>query len=300
MRHVPDCLRTAVALAGVLLLALPGRGQAEEVPEQAITPMETVVAAAPPASEPKPEEPARIKDNLFLLEEAYNQEPGVIQHISVFQYLTKSNAFGYSFTDEWPVGSDLHQLSLTLGFGRADGSSNVGVADTMINYRIQALGLGGEGIVAMAPRLSLIIPTGNYQDGMGRRVVGFQVGIPLSLELGRYFSAHFNLGATISPGVGVWGGPEGIAVDANAGAAIVFEPLSWMNALVEVAYNTTEDIGEAGRTRSHSLVVNPGLRFAIDVGSLQIVPGISVPMQVLEKEGFEVGVLGYLSFEHPF
>jgi hypothetical protein len=30
------------------------------------------------------------------------------------------------------------------------------------------------------------------------------------------------------------------------------------------------------------------------------VPCISVPRQVIDASGFEVGVLGYLSFEHPF
>ena len=44
----------------------------------------------------------RIEDNSFLIEEAYNQDPGVIQHISNFLYL-KQNTWIYTFTDEWPV-----------------------------------------------------------------------------------------------------------------------------------------------------------------------------------------------------
>lgn len=33
------------------------------------------------------EEPKKIQDNSFLIEEAYNQEDGVIQHIQTFQYM---------------------------------------------------------------------------------------------------------------------------------------------------------------------------------------------------------------------
>ena len=54
----------------------------------------------------------RIEDNSFLLEEAYNQEAGVIQHISTFQY-DLMRFWNYSFTQEWPVPNQKHQLSFT-------------------------------------------------------------------------------------------------------------------------------------------------------------------------------------------
>ena len=44
-----------------------------------------------------------VSDNSFLVEEAYNQEAGVVQHISVFQRGTQSGDWAYSFTEEWPV-----------------------------------------------------------------------------------------------------------------------------------------------------------------------------------------------------
>lgn len=56
----------------------------------------------------------KIMDNSFLIEEAYNQEDGVIQHIQTFQYLQKSKTWGYSFTEEWPVPGQTHQLSFTI------------------------------------------------------------------------------------------------------------------------------------------------------------------------------------------
>lgn len=35
----------------------------------------------------------KIRDNSFLLEAAYNQEAGVIQHIQAFQYMRDNPAF---------------------------------------------------------------------------------------------------------------------------------------------------------------------------------------------------------------
>ena len=55
-----------------------------------------------------------IQDNSFLVEEAYNQEDGVVQHISFFQYLP-STGWAFTQTDEWPLRTIKHQLSLTTG-----------------------------------------------------------------------------------------------------------------------------------------------------------------------------------------
>ena len=60
------------------------------------------------------EETKKIQDNSFLIEEAYNQEPGVVQHINTFMYLKKSKSWIYTFTQEWPVPKETHQLSYTI------------------------------------------------------------------------------------------------------------------------------------------------------------------------------------------
>ena len=57
---------------------------------------------------------APIQDNSFLVEEAYNQEDGVVQHISSFERLTNSHDWVYTQTDEWPLRSLRHQVSPIL------------------------------------------------------------------------------------------------------------------------------------------------------------------------------------------
>lgn len=61
--------------------------------------------------EPRPIE--GIEDNSFLIEEAYNQEQGVVQHIFNAAHISDSRRQGWSFnfTQEWPVFSSDHQFS---------------------------------------------------------------------------------------------------------------------------------------------------------------------------------------------
>jgi len=78
-------------------------------------------------------------NNSFLIEEAYNQEDGVIQHISTFERLTNSRDWVYTQTDEWPLRTYKHQLSVTLGATHAGSfaGSGAGWGDTAFNYRYQ-------------------------------------------------------------------------------------------------------------------------------------------------------------------
>src|ERR1700751_5429940 len=74
----------------------------------------SVGCTAQEAASQTPNEPG-IQDNSFLVEEAYNQNFGVVQHISSFTRFWDSKDWVYTFTQEWPVPGDVrHQLSYTL------------------------------------------------------------------------------------------------------------------------------------------------------------------------------------------
>lgn len=306
IREVPICWRglarrTAKPLAltvGLLGAVLSVRSARADETAGSLQVDGAVMQEALAPSEPGTE---RIRDNLFLLEEAYNQEPGVIQHISVFQYETRAKAWVYSFTEEWPVPDDLNQLSVTLNLGGAQADGSTGLSDLLLNYRFQAMGRGGKGWIAMAPRLSLVLPTGDPAKTTGHGSIGLQANLPVSMEVGRYFTVHLNAGATVTPGARSPSGRAATAVDANLGAALVWQPAKWINPLLEVAYTTTDEIGDDSSTRAHALTISPGVRFALDhrQTGLQVVPGIAVPVQVLPAGGIEAAALAYLSFEHP-
>ncbi|MGA9814443.1 MAG: hypothetical protein WBQ64_16785, partial [Terriglobales bacterium] len=84
---------SALVFAAIVLLSVTSLGQQD------------------PASTTTP----GIQDNSFLVEEAYNQNFGVVQHISSFTRFFDSKDWNYSFTQEWPApGDERHQLSYTL------------------------------------------------------------------------------------------------------------------------------------------------------------------------------------------
>src|SRR5689334_18063846 len=86
-----------------------------------------------------------IQDNSFLIEEAYNQEFGVVQHINTFMRLFGSKDWIYTFTQEWPLPADpRHQLSYTLALTRCGAFSRegAGIGDALLNYRYQLVGNG--------------------------------------------------------------------------------------------------------------------------------------------------------------
>ena len=248
------------------------------------------------------DEPKAIQDNSFLVEEAYNQEDGVIQHIQSFQRLANSRDWVYSLTDEWPVRTLKHQLSISLlaTHSGAYPTSGGGWGDTALNYRYQAIG-SGTTRVAFAPRLSVILPTGNSSIGRGAGGFGMQTNLPLSVVLSKKFVTHWNAGATWAPHAKNDLGNRAGIVGVNLGQSVVWLAKPRFNALVETVWNSSEDVVGPGKTeRSRDLFVSPGVRGAFNFKSgLQIVPGFAVPIGAGPSAG-EKGVIIYLSFEHPF
>jgi DtxR family Mn-dependent transcriptional regulator len=78
-------------------------------------------------------EPFKITDNSFLVEEAFNQDRGVFQNIFGMTHI--SGTWATTFTQEWPVPGQTHQLSYTLLF--VNDHHRSGLGDTLINYRYQ-------------------------------------------------------------------------------------------------------------------------------------------------------------------
>ncbi len=240
-----------------------------------------------------------IQDNSFLIEEAYNQEPGVIQHISSFNRSKQTGAWAYSLTEEWPVLGQTHQASVTLNFADLQGPNGRGIGDVLLNYRLQAVG-DGEKPVAFAPRLSLVLPTGDASRGLGGGGAGLEVNLPLSVVLADRFVSHFNLGGRYVPSARTDSGGSGELTTFSIGQSLIWLAHQNFNFMVEMLYSLTDIAARSGSVRTESLIVNPGVRAAINFASgLQIVPGIAMPVGVGPSRG-QTGLFFYLSFEHPF
>jgi Putative MetA-pathway of phenol degradation len=235
----------------------------------------------------------RIEDNSFLIEEAYNQDPGVIQHISAFQYM-KGNTWIYTFTDEWPVPGRKHQLSTTIPLLN---NGETGLGDLAINYRYQAIFTNR---FAFSPRFSLLLPSGNYKKGLGEGVPGYQLSLPFSYLLSRKIATHYNLGVTFTPDAKRADGSRYNQTIYNWGLSIILLLNKNFNFMFEVVGNTTLiKTPNTTTTTSGSLFINPGIRYAFNFKSgLQIVPGLALPIGLGSSKGAS-GLFAYLSFEHP-
>jgi hypothetical protein len=241
-----------------------------------------------------------IADNSFLIEEAYNQDAGTVQHISTFSRTTAGD-WAYGFTDEWAVRGQHHQLSATIPLARVAGDSTSawGLGDVALHYRYQIAGVEG-GRIAIAPRITIIAATGNASRGLGVGAMSVQTMLPVSIVTGSFVN-HLNAGMTRI------GRPSTRTADATPtmaytlGHSLVWLATQRVNLLVESVWTSTSLVDAAGvRSRERQMVVSPGVRWSYNLPhDLQIVPGVAVPIGVGPSRG-DRSVFLYLSFEHPY
>ena len=233
----------------------------------------------PPAA-PASAQDEHIADNSFLIEEAYNQEAGVVQHISTFAREEVGGSWEYGLTQEWPLGGMRHQVSYTVPVVRPNGFGT-GLGDVLLHYRFQLLG-DAESSLHAAPRLSLVLPTGSEENGRGSGAVGVQANFPVSAIVSNAVAVHSNTGLVLE-------GESG-AVDARIGASGVLRVRRWINFMLETVWTSAdEDV----------VLLNPGVRWAFDLTEgFQVVPGLGYTIAV--GPGASDLLFLYLSFEHPF
>ena len=254
-----------------------------------------ILLIAPALAGAQSSSPPVVQDNSFLMEEAYNQETGIVQHIFTFRTFRGSSDFDGAFTQEWPVGSIRHQLSYDLPLVRL--GDETGVGDISLNYRYQLKGTGDTQL-AISPRFSVSLPTGDWKRGRGAGAAGFEAAVPVSYVISPLFTTHTNIDAGFTPSARNFSGARANAFGISLGQSLIFTPNQRVQPLVEIVYSREQEVVATDKTEwTDDLVVSPGVRAAFNFASgLQIVPGIAVPLGRHDERG----VFFYLSFEHPF
>jgi hypothetical protein len=249
-----------------------------------------------------------VEDNSFLIEEAYNQEPGVVQHVFTAVYSRSRHRRGWSFdfTQEWPIFSEDHQFSYSIPSTRLrdGGEKQNGIGDVVLSYRYQLLEEGPIG-PAVAPRFGLVLPSGNRDKGTGNGVVGYEWQIPVSKKLSPRWAAHANAGVAYLPGVrarlesGL--SPRRSLVSYSLGGSAVFAFSARVHGLLEWVGNWEAGIDDNGKEeRLFQSILSPGIRAGlINEEKLQTVLGIGFPVG-LNRAADNFGVFLYLSLEHGF
>jgi hypothetical protein len=237
--------------------------------------------------------PFEITDNSFFVEEAFNQEPGIFQNIFGVAF-DGDGQWGFAFTQEWPVFSQTHQISYTVGV--LDAGVGAGFGDSFVHYRWQATSETASR-PAFSPRISLILPTGRVSHGRGNGNAGWELNLPFSKQF-RNLYLHWNAGVTHLPAAEVDEAEHNLLTPRVAGSAIVrVRPM--LNLMLEsvVAWNEQAGAGVTGRQRS--LTVLPGFRTGWNTGAAQTIVGFAVPVTFSGGES-SVGGFAYLSYELPF
>lgn len=221
----------------------------QDKPAKSSRKAKSVGAATPDSAQAVKVDTPSIQDNSFLIEEAYNQEDGIIQHISLFQHSLVSDDWVYTLTDEWSVRGEKHQLSFSVSWLDVSGFANSGIGwgDTALNYRYQLIG-DGAAKVAVAPRFTLLFPSGDWRVGHGSGGVGLQTSLPVSIQHGQRLATHWNAGATRIFHARDSDGHKAGTVGVNLGQSFVWLASSRFNALLETTWNSSELIVSNGRT----------------------------------------------------
>jgi hypothetical protein len=215
-----------------------------------------------------------ITDNSFLVEEAFNQETNVVQNILTWTR-ARDGAWNASFTQEWPAPGMTHQLSYTLVY--VNNGDARGIGDAILNYRYQ-LTTETERGPAIAPRLSVVLPTGRASDGLGGGTAGLQVLVPASKQFGNLY-VHANIGYTWLPSVQRTG---------VAAASGIWRVSQMFNLMLEGVVALHE-----------SVIISPGFRRGWNFGDKQLVVGAAVPITRADGRS-TAALLTYFSYELPF
>ena len=250
-------------------------------------------APAPASPAPPPagkDAPWAITDNSFLVEEAFNQDPKVVQNIVEFIQQSGGGDWLMTFTQEWPAPGKRHQLSYTIT--GASLGPHIGFSDVYLNYRYQVLE-EGPGRAAFSPRVSAIIRSGDHVLGSDHD--GLQVNLPFSKQHGDFY-LHGNGGFTWLPR----GKSADLLSPTLAGSAI-YRVRPMLNLMLEsVLTFGADDTPDGNVGYTQSLTISPGARGGWNVGEdTQIVVGAAMPITRTQGET-SIGVLGYFSCELPF
>jgi Putative MetA-pathway of phenol degradation len=247
------------------------------------------------ADDVDPRPAAGIKEHSFLIEEAYNQEAGEIQHVVTLQ--RQQRDWFLHFSQEWALGSQTHQLGYSVPYSwlRSNGQRVKGIGDVEITYRYQAW-LESATMPAFAPTLSLILPTGSRSKALGDGSLGVEVKLPFSKIVSDRVTLHANAGVTHMFDV-VGHSPTSFLVGGSAIYAVTRD----FNLMLESLVEWNESVNDArALERETTFTLNPGFRTAFNFpDDKQLVVGFATPI-TFSRERTDFGLFFYLSFEHRF
>lgn len=246
---------------------------------------------------------SKIEDISMFIEEAFNQEAGIIQHISNFFFDAES--FSCFYSQEIPLKDYWLQFSYTIKYSTGKFS---GFSDLFINYRPTIWYKKHWALVA--PGFTFILPSGDSRKGLGNGAWGGQFILAVTKRISRRTATHWNAGYTFfrnadrydyDPfGQPVLTQEKNIGM-ANIGTSGIWFVLPALNLMLEYQSVFRKDIADDGSLMfTPILTLNPGFRFGFNVCKVQIVRGIGLPLEYVDGWFGHSWVFGYLSIEPDY
>lgn len=236
-----------------------------------------------------------VEDNSFLIEEAYNQEEGVVQFINVFKRNGQNKDWDYTFINEIPAFSQTHQFSYEIPINHSEETDRTKIGDLKFNYRVEFF---RKDEMVTTARLSLFAPTGDYRAGTGNGVFSPEMSIIHSVKVTDKWLQHWNLGAGYLMGAKNELGRSANNANLFAGVSNVILITEQFNFMLETLFTSAESTVDTNQTEwETSVLVSPSIRMAIDYGEWQFVPGFAVPLGIGPQDKGTAQFLAYFSIE---
>jgi hypothetical protein len=234
-------------------------------------------------------QPMSIEDNSFLVEEAFNQSPGVIQYTVINQ--VNRGIAELNLECEMPLKGEFHQLSVSIPAKVFQ--STVGIEDIMISYR--PLLLDRHRWAMVTPRVSVILPTGKVSRGFGDGSWGIECNVALTKQLSRRLISHVNVGSSSSFKKMQEQLHQNRLHYESAGTSLIFAAAKGLDLMAEVTTSNVKLDSNAAST--WNFIGNPGFRFCLKMNQFLVVPGMSAPFTLLSGRATVSEVLIYISIE---
>jgi hypothetical protein len=242
-----------------------------------------------------------LQSNGLLVDTAYHQEDGEVQHALTFSR-SRKDGWASAVSQEWPLFSEKHQVSISLPADlfvkRLDGSRGVG--DLTLEYSYFLLG-DNRSRVTVSPGVGISLPTGSVTKGLGAGGAGASVKLPISVMLSRRLASNSTVELGYVPSAKNGEGDQFHIRKYELGQSFVWFARPNFNVLLEAVWEKSRATNGGGFKEIESeSFVSPGVRWAhVFHNGVSIIPGVAVPVGVGTSRGAR-GILFYLAVEHRF
>lgn len=240
-----------------------------------------------------------LQSNEFFVDSPYLQEKGELQHTFSFTRI-KHHSWAMTFTEEAPLWSDKHQLSLSIPANLTwnNAGDHRGFGDVQLEYNYGLIGSSSSRIT-VSPGIGLTLPTGSWKKELGAGGPAVSFNLPVGVMLGKRFGSNSAFEITYTRSAKNEDGDKADTLGYEFGQSFVWYAKPKLNFLIDAVWERSQEItGPGSKKNENEFMVSPGVRWAYVLkNGLVISPGVAVPAGVGPSRG-EYGVFFYLSFEH--